>query len=486
MSLAGRAYSAARWTTVSTVLRAVLQILQVAVLARFLAPKEYGLMAMVSVVLSYAGLFSDMGLSTAFVQRQEISHEERSSLYWLSVAIGAILMFLVMAASPAAAMFFHEPELLPLMMLVATNFLVVSLGQQLKMDAEKSLDFFPVAMVEISSAVLGFSFAVTTAWLNWGVYALVAASMVSTWIAMLLSWVMLAKGWRPSWRMHWSEVQWFVRFGAGMVLNNVINHVNATIDLLIGGRLLGASQLGFYSVPRTMIMQVQSMVNPVITRVAFPLIASIQHDKSRAREVFLKTRNMTASVNAPIYVALAVFAPEIVFIVLGPKWGEVPPVMRVLALWGMLRSFGSPVGSMLFGLGHVRLATIWNAGLMLIVPPIVWYGSQYGTIGMAWAMASLMLVLYVPGWAILVRPTCGARFVEYTRQVAAPTFCAIVAGAAGWFVAVAFDEPLARLIIGLPVGAAIYLLLSWFINRSWVAAITAAIGSDRMKAFILQ
>jgi O-antigen/teichoic acid export membrane protein len=468
VTFAGKTYSAARWTTASTVVRAGLQLLQVAVMARFLAPADYGLMAMVMVVLSYAGLFSDMGLSTAFVQRQHISHEERSSLYWLSVAVGGALMLIVMAIAPLATMFFKEPQLTPLMLLVATNFLVIALGQQLRMDAEKALNFRPVALIEISAALVGFAVAVLTAWMGWAVYALVVAAMTSVWLTMLLSWLVLAQGWRPAWRLRWSEVRWFVHFGGGMVLNNAINHVNSTVDLIMGGRILGASPLGLYSVPRNLMLQVQGMINPIFTRIGFPLIASIQHDKERVRQVYLKTMNLTASVNAPIYIAIAVFTPEIVLLLLGPKWTEAAPLMRVLALWGLLRSFGNPVGSLLFGLGYVRLAAKWNAGLLLIIPPVVWLGSQWGAIGIAWAMLSLMAVLFVPGWALLVRPTCGARFYEYFKQVAIPTSCAMGAGLISCAATAQVKYDLLRLIIGMTIILIVYILLCSMLNRDFI------------------
>lgn len=469
MTLARRTYSAASWTTAATVTRAVLQLLQVAVLARFLSPADYGLMAMVTVALSYAALFSDMGLSTAFVQRQQISQEERSSLYWLSVAVGGVLMLLVMAISPLAAIFFKEPQLVPMMLLVATNFLVIALGQQLRMDAEKSLNFRPVAIIEILAGLVGFGVAVLTAWLGWGVYALVAAAIISAWLSMILSWLVLAQGWRPAWRLRWDEVRWFVQFGGTMVLNNLINHVNATVDLVLGGRMLGASELGLYSVPRNLIFQVQGMINPVFTRVGFPLIASIQHDKERVKQVYLKTMNMTASVNAPIYVSIAVFAPEIVWLLLGPNWPQAAPLMRVLALWGLLRSFGNPVGSLLFGLGHVKLSAKWNVGLLLIVPPVVWFGSQWGAVGMAWAMAGLMAALFVPGWAILIRPTCSAGLLEYSKQILLPTLCALIAGVIAWQVSEKFDADWLRLGSGLTFGAIVYVLLSSLFNRDAVA-----------------
>ena len=465
MSIVNRAYSAARWTTASTVSRAVLHLLQVVVLARFLLPSDYGLMAMVMVILSYAALFSDMGLSTAFVQRQQISHEERSSLYWLSVAVGAFLMLLVMAISPLVAIFFKEPQLVPLMLLVATNFLIIALGQQLRMDAEKSLNFRPVAIIEICAGLVGFAMAVFAAWMNWGVYALVVAAMTSVWLTMILSWLVLAQGWRPALRFRWGEVRWFVKFGGTMVLNNVVTHINSTIDLVLGGRMLGTTELGLYSVPRNLLFQVQGTINPIFTRVGFPLIASIQHDKKRVRQVYLKTMNMTATVNAPIYVAIAVFSPEIVILMLGPNWTEAAPLMRVLALWGLLRSFGNPAGSLLFGLGYVKLATKWNLGLMLIVSPVVWFGSQWGAIGMAWAMGALMSALFVPMWAILVRPACGAGFWEYSEQVFKPIFCASIAGLVAILVVNNFTQNWLRLGAGLAVGAIVYTSLSCVFNR---------------------
>lgn len=479
MTLAGKTYSAARWTTASTVARAVLQLLQLAVLARFLSPADYGLMAMVMVVLSYAGLFSDMGLSTAIVQRQQISHEERSSLYWLSVAVGGALMLITMAISPLAAMFFNEPRIIPLMILVATNFLVIAIGQQLRTDAEKSLNFSPVALIEIGAATVGFAVALLAAWLNWGVYALVFAAMASAWLTMVMSWLFLAQGWRPARRLHWREVRWFMRFGGGMVLNNLINHVNSTIDLILGGRMLGAGPLGLYSVPRNLMLQVQGMINPIFTRVGFPLIASIQHDKERVKQVYLKTMNLTASVNAPVYVAIALFAPEIVLLLFGANWTESAALMRILALWGLLRSFGNPAGSLLFGLGHVRLAAKWNASLLLIIPPAAGIGSLWGAAGMAWSMAGLMAVLFIPGWAFLIKPTCGARLSEYFMQVAVPTTCSIVAGFFGLFAVSTIEHALARLLAGLLAALLVYLILSRFFNREFCDTVAQATIAGR-------
>lgn len=475
MSLAQRSFSAARWTLSSNMIRAGLQFAQLAVLTRFLTPQDYGLMALVTVVISYAALFNDLGLSTAYIQKQSISDNERSSLYWLSVSLGIFLMLIVSVLSPLAENLFNAPGLPVLIALVSTNFLVNALGQQLRMDAEKALNFRPVAVIEIAAAAGGFCLAILGAWAGWGVYALVAASMLTAWITLLLSWLILAQGWRPFWRFRWAEVRWFIRFGGGMVLNNIINHFNTTVDVLLGGRLLGAGQLGLYSVPRNLILQIQLMVNPIFTRIGFPVIASIQDDKQRVKDTYLKIMNLTASVNAPVYVALAVLAPDFVELLLGESFHDAAPLLQTLAVWGLLRSFGNPAGSLLFGLGHVRRATLWNLGLVFVIPPSLYWGSLHGAQGMALSMALVMAVLFIPAWQFLIRPTCGASLWSYSKQVLIPTLCAVAAGSLAWLIIQHIEFAWLRLLTGLGVGLASYIALSYFCNRECMALLKSAL-----------
>lgn len=460
--------SAARWTTAISAVRTCMQLAQLIVLTRFLSPKDYGLMAMAMVVISFAALFSDMGLSSAFVQRQSVTQEERSSLYWLTVMVGAVLMLIVMAISPLAAAWMGSPELMPLMILVSTNFLTVALGQQLRMDAEKQLNFRPVALIEIAAAISGFAVALFAAAQGWGAYALAAAAVFGSWVTTISSWALLANGWRPLPRMRWREVQRFLRFGGGMMVNNVFNYANSTLDLLLGGRILGAASLGLYSVPRSIILQVQGMVNPIFTRVGFPVIASIQHDRERVKRTFLMIMNITATVNAPIYMAIAAFAPEIVQLLLGKEFQDTAPLLRMLAAWGLFRSFGNPAGSLVFGMGRVRLATWWNLGLLAIVPPAIWLGSGFGAEGMASAMAVVMAALFIPGWAILVKPCCDATLREYFRQVLSPTLSALFAALVAWFAVSELSHAYVRLALGLSMGIVIYAAMSWLLNRACV------------------
>lgn len=476
MTLRLQTFSAIRWTTAAAAVRVVLQLAQLAILARLLSPDDYGLMAMVGVVLSFGGLFADLGVNGAYVQQQKITTEQRSSLFWLNILMSAGLTILVIAGSPLLARFFDDARLEPVITLSASIFILNALGQQVRMSAEKALDFRPVVMLEICAAIFGFATAVLTALNGWGVYSLVAAGIVTALIATVLTWMFVARGWRPMWRLRMEDIRPFLSFGGASVANNIVNQFNLTVDVLLGGRVLTAAQLGLYSVPRTLTLQLQFMINPIITRVGFPLIAQVQSDVARVRDIYLQTMNMTASTNAPLYMGIAAFAPEIVAVMFGPGWDDSAELLRVLALWAGIRSTGNPVGSLLFGMGRADLSLRWNLALSLIVPPVMWMGLQGGPEGMAWTMLCLQAALFVPAWYVLVRPLCKAGLLEYSLSALRPFLLSALAVTPAFFVAQYFDGATIRLSIGVAIAVPLYLVLSFAGNRNWFGSMGALIG----------
>ncbi len=468
MTLKQKAFSAVRWTASAALAKVLLQTAQVAVLARLLEPADYGLMAIVVVIMSFATLFADLGVNSAYVQRQEVSQEERSSLFWLNVMMGAALALLLVVVSPLLARFFGDARLGPLLMLGALTFVLGALGQQVRASAEKALAFRAVVLLEILAALLGFAVAVMAALAGWSVYSLVFGIIATSFSGTVFAWLFIARGWRPLRRFRIEDVRPYLGFGGAVVGAGIVNQLTMSVDLLIGGRLLAASQLGLYSVPRNFVLQVQFMINPIITRVGFPLISRVQHDLARVKDIYLKTLNMTASTNAPLYIGAAFFAPEIVHLLLGPNWSEAGRFLRVLALWGFLRSTANPVGSLLFGMGQAHRALKWNVALLLMLPPLLWWGSGYGAEGLAWALFLSAAVLFAPGWFFLVRPVCHASFFEYSLAALRPLVLSSVSVGVAYLASMHIHSSIARLATGVIVAAPLYLLVCFLWNRVWV------------------
>lgn len=482
MTLRKQTFSGVRWTSIAALLKAVLQVVQVAILARLLMPEDFGLMAITLAVMAFLGIFADAGVSNAIIHFQNISREQLSSLYWLNVSVSLALAVLLALASPWVAQWYSEPVLMHLLLLAALSMVVSSLAQQLRVNAQKELRFAQLAKVEMAAAMGGFVTAVVLAWMGAGVYALSLGALAAALVGCGLAWWILAQGWRPQWRMHMGEIQSFLKFGGYMVGNNLANTFNAQIDILLGGRLLGAQAIGLYNVPKNLTLNVQMVINPIVTNVGLPVMAKVQHDMEQLKRVYLQTMRMTASVNFPIYVAIGLFAPEIVHFMLGGKWSDSIVLLQIFAVWGALRSLGNPAGSLLFATGKAKLAFKWNMVLLAFIGPTIWFGSQFGVQGMALAMTGLMAILFVPGWYFLIRPSCSATLMEYSKQVAVPLMLAVTAGFYSCCVVQMLDSQLVRLLVGLVVGGLIYVALSSWFNRVWVGAMLELITGRLQNA----
>ena len=451
--------------------RSALQFAQMAILARLLVPADFGLMAIVVSVTAFMQVFTDLGVSTAIIHYQDISQSQLSSLYWLNVTVGLILTVLLMAASPLiSGVLFHQPALQPILMIISVNFLFNSAGQQVRVMAEKGLRFSVLAKVEISAALAGCATAVVWAWYSPTVYALVAGALVSGLVQTSLLWTLASQGWRPAFRFHAGEIRHFLKFGGYIMANDFANSLYRQADILIGGKVFPAATLGSYSLPRNLSLNVAAVTNPIITRVGLPVMAKTQHDTSFLKSVYLKTMRMTASVNFPVYIALAVFSREAVVIVFGKRWIDSTPLLVYLAFFGMFRSCGNPAGSLILAVGKADLSFRWTLAVLFVAFPILWLASHFGITGLAAGQAILMAGLVIPMWYFLIRPNCGAHLGEYLLTLLSPLVAALFAVLAGYLAVSHLITPLWRLGGAVLVAMPVYLAASWLVNRSWVIA----------------
>ena len=169
MDLRQRTFSGVRWTAFSSLGMAVLQVLQIVVLARLLKPEAIGIFAIVIAITAILQIFSDAGVSNGIIHFQDISQSKLSSLYWLNVATSVFLALSVIILSPWVASFFDTPELTSLLILAAMALVISSFGQQIRVVAQKNLRFATLAKVEIATALAGFIVAVGVALIGGGV-----------------------------------------------------------------------------------------------------------------------------------------------------------------------------------------------------------------------------------------------------------------------------------------------------------------------------
>lgn len=452
-----RAISAVRWTGASTLAISLLQVVQLAVLSRLLAPKDFGLMAMVSIVVGFAQTFADMGITNAVIQRQDATVEELSSLYWLNVVSGLVVCLALAGSAPMAAMFFHEPQLRRILPWSAGLFAITPVGMQYQALLQRDLEFATLARIETAAGLAGVSASIATAVTGAGVYALIWGQLVGAIVRAGLALGSARPGARPRWHFRMADLRRFWRFGLFQMGEQIVNFVTSSLDRLLVGRLLGAEALGFYGVAAQIVYKPRAVINPILTRVAFPVFSAVHEDNPRLVRGYLKMTEAIALLNLPIYAGIAAVAGPLVDVLLGPRWAPAAPVVVALACLGIVRSLGNPIGSLILAKGRADLGFWMNVGSFAISLGAMIAGARWGTLGIADATLAVGVFNFVaiqfPVRWHLVRMTA----LDYLRAVAPYLACAALMAAVLWAIGPWIGgPPQVRLMVGVGLGAAVY------------------------------
>jgi len=404
----------------------VLRMASVVTMARLLDPKDYGLVAMVTAVTGVYELFTSAGLSMATVQRQIITDEQISTLFWINILVGTVLALLCLLTAPVLVRFYDEPRLFWVTVIAATGFIINAAGVQHFALLERQLRFVALTAIERVSQLVSVIIGITMASAGFGYWALVAAAMVAPAMATLCAWSITS--WIPGLPRRGVGIMSMLHFGGTVTLNGLIVYVAYNLEKVLLGRFWGADTLGLYGRAYQLIKIPTENLNSAIGGVAFSALSRLQNDAPRFRNYFLKSYSFVNSVTLPITMFCALFADDIVLLALGPKWTDAVPIFRLLSPTILIFGIINPLGWLLLASGlqgrSLRIA--------LVIAPLVItayvIGMPFGPSGVAFAYSAAMTVWLVPHilWCLHGTPISpGDLFLAISR----PLLSAVVATA---------------------------------------------------------
>lgn len=464
MDIRSKAIKGVTWTSLSTIVSAGAQLIQLAVLARFLEPELFGLLSIITMVIGFSQMFADLGISSAIIHKQNTSNSQLSTLYWLNIITSIGIYLLILLLSTPIAVFYNNPELSYLIPLTSTTIIIQAFGKQFSVLFQKEMEFNKIAKIEITGAILGLALAIVLAYYGMGIYALIYPLIATTTVKTVLFFNFGRTIHTPQFTFKLNEVKEFIRFGFFQMGSGIINYFNSQFDIMIIGKVFGSEILGLYSISKQFIMRPSQAFNPIVVKVAFPAMAKLQGNTERLKEIYLKTIHYVSMLNFPIYIAIIVMAPQIVHIFLGENWSDAIPLFRVLSLYALLRSTGNPVGALVLAKGKPQYEFYWNLALFIYMPIWILISTKFDILGVTWGLVLLMLIGMIPNWHFLVKKLSNAGFVEYFSKIAKPFLYSSVTGVVTYY-CLQLLPPLPD-IIELTAGAAIggiLLLLSIYI-----------------------
>ena len=316
--LKGRTISGAFITIAAQGAQFFLNLAYIMVVARLLVPQEFGLVAMVTSVMSFLRIFQDAGLSTATVQRQEITHAQVSNLFWVNIALGGVTSLLVAASAPAIAWFYREPRLVSITLVLSVTFLLASSAVQHIALLNRQMRFKVIAMIDVVSMLAGYLTGVGIALLKYGYWALVFANIVQVTIKLALTWSI--SRWRPQLPSRNTQTWHLLSFGANITAGSLMYSLARGTDNLLIGRFFGATAVGLYSRGSILLMRpVEQLIIPLYA-VLIPALSRIQEQPGRYRRTFLEVFEGIALMSFLFTGLFLALSYPLTLAMLGPKW----------------------------------------------------------------------------------------------------------------------------------------------------------------------
>ncbi len=415
MSVKKRAISGVRWTTVGTIGRSIFQLLQVAILTRFLPKEAFGLVAMTLFVIQFSNIFVDMGMTSAILHRQDATQKEYSSIYWLNIFISLILYALLFFATPLISRFYEQPKLQELVPILGTNIILIATGRQHRTIMQKNFQFKQIALIEIISYFFGLISAVYLAINNYGVFSLVFSTLISSFISNILFLIQNFKS-NPI-RLHFKikDTKPFLKIGSYTMGSAVLDFFSSEIDILIIGKMLGAEILGVYSLIKQIAVKLFAVMNPIITTVLSPTLSVIQNKKEELKQAYLNVVKYISNFNVPIYLLLIVSSKELLFILYGKSYQEYYVLLIFLLLLYCVTSISGLVGSLQIATGRTDLGLKWTIFRVIISPAVIILGSFISIEAVVIFTATLSLIYIIPLWYIQIKPMINVSLKEYVQ-----------------------------------------------------------------------
>lgn len=445
------------WTAAGQLIRQVVQVVGSVALARLLSPDDFGLLGMALIFVGVGQLLADFGIGSALVHDRESKSDPviLSTCFWLNLAVSVLLAILIAALAPVIAGFFGRSDLAPITALLSVNLVVSGLLVVPQSMLYRDMRFADLAYAQVGGSFVGLLTAVSMAWNDLGVWALVVQPIAGNLATGSILYFLVR--WAPSFNFSYSRVRHLLHFSGNVMGTSLLSYAQRSADGLLIGRFLNAHAVGLYSQATQIMLLPLQQVSSVVVRVLFPTLVQLQADMPRFRKAYLKSVSAIALITFPLMTGLFALSDDFIIVVLGPGWTDMAPLLRVLSWVGMMQSIATTTGTLFLGSGNA--AAMFRVSL--VVTPVIIGGISAGThwgiegVAIGYALGSFSTFFYSMTKAMRL---VNLQWMDLARSVWRPFACSIAmlvgvifvhAGLGHWSV-------LSRFVTCVLAGVAIY------------------------------
>lgn len=372
-----------------------IQMIGTIILARLLTPDDFGLVAMVLAIYVFFRMFRNLGLIDATVQKEEINHQQISTLFWINTAFGLAVTLSFMALAPLIAWFYKEPQLNLITVIISLDFVFGGLSTQHRALLKRNLQIYRWSANEIGATIISVALAIMLAWHGYGYWALVAKHVVFAVVQAIGSWLICR--WRPGLPKFRTGVRPMLTFGKYMIGNYFITSLTESLDKVLIGRYFGSQSLGFYHKAYHLFLAPVQQLSVPLTGVAVATLSRLSNDPEKYRHYYLNAVSMVSFVGFLISVILTLMGNDIIFILLGPQWQKAGEIFTYFSFGIGIQILYATHAWLHISLGRIDRMLRWNIFGSVITIILFLLGLQFGSLGVAAAFTASLYILIGPG-----------------------------------------------------------------------------------------
>ncbi len=363
------------------------------VLARLLMPDDFGCIGMLYVFIAISGIFVSGGLGQALIQKKEPTHIDYTTVFYWNLVMSVIFYLILFFCAPAIARFYEIPLLKDVLRVQSIVLFIQSFAIVQSNQLQKQLRFKELSVRNIVSALAGMTVAIIMAFLGYGVWSLVASTLVTALVSVALLWKMST--WRPTMEFSFQSLKELFSFGGLMLLSSLVETIYTNLQSLIIGKFYSAKDLGYFTQAKKLEEVPTNSLSAIVNEVSFPVFSALQDDKEKLLAGVRKNVKAITYLNFPLMVLLMVIAQPLIVFLYGAKWAPAAPFFQILCVSSMIYTLNTLNTNVIKSLGKSAIYFVVQLSKRLLGIGLIVAGFQFGIYGLLWAVTSVGYISFI-------------------------------------------------------------------------------------------
>lgn len=473
-SLKNKTVNGVVWSGVERFATIAIQAIVNILLARLLVPEDFGLIAEILIFIQIANLLIDSGFSTALIQRKDRNETDFTTVFYFNIFVSIILYLTLFLSASLIANFFNEPRLVAIVRVVSINFVIGALMAIHKTRLTIELRFKIQSAISIVAAIIAGIMSVFMAYSGYGVWALVAQSLINFSVQCILMNYIIR--WLPRGGFSFQAFKSLWSYSSKCLGSAMLHQLYTILYPIIIGKRFSTVELGFYNRGDYFSALPAQTLGNVISRVAFPIFSTIQDDPERLRKAYTKYIQFSSAIIFPIMTIFMALAYSGIALFLTEKWLPCAPIFQILCLAWMVDHISQINLNVLYVTGRSDLALKLEVIKKSIAVSILLVSMSFGIYAICWGRVLYSIIAifinahYTNG---LIGISRLRQFLDFTPFL----FLAFIAGGIAFFSQLLVDYNLTKVIIGCFMGFAAYVFSVFLFKRQFFSEFRAILSS---------